>query len=168
MSIVRVSDKAEKRRRKPTREVKKREAERIKKRDEILEKKLEEVLPALKIREDNTPPSNPSPTSSSSASDESWESPWPTDSSTQFACCSAPLRSNSRLKFVPPTPQEVSGLNRTAWWHNDANKWVSFEFTIGASEVRLFAQPPTKTPGATCQSHSGRVRDGVSATIFII
>lgn len=158
-SIVRVGGKAERKRGKPTKEEKerelKRETERVQNRDQILAQKLQEVLPALRKR--SVSRRNGLLDTSSSAGADIWVIP--PGSSIDI--------SNHRV-ILAPVGQETSRNLRAAHWHNEAGQWVKFVFALDEAELVFFEETRTKAPRMICQSHPGRIKDGVSAVTMIL
>lgn len=162
-STVRVSDKAEKRRRRATKEEKERETkwqvERITRRDEILEKKLHGVLPTLRKCKTSAPRLNGFPGPSGSAEEDFW--------GTGYGIAGMPLGAwvemPNHCVILAPVTQGTSRHLRAAHWRNEADQWVKFVFALDESELVYFDESRTKGPRMICQSHPGRTKSGVSS-----
>lgn len=160
---VRVNEKAEKRRRKATKEEKEREAqwqvERITKRDEILGKKLQEVLPMLRKRKTSAAQRNGFPGPSPSAEDAFWR--------TEYSITGFPLgawvETPDHCVILAPASDGTSRHLRVAHWQNDAGQWEKFVFALNESELIYFDDTSVKAPKMACQSHPGRIANGVSS-----
>lgn len=92
---------------------------------------------------------------------EAWAIPW---------YSSTPLGSSvdipNHCVLLAPAIQMTSRYRRKAYWRNEKNQWVKFVFTLEESELIFFDETP-KSPRMICQSHPGRVNDGVSARTSI-
>lgn len=153
--------KAERKRGKLTKEEKerelKRETERIQKRDQILAQKLQEVLPALRKRKANVSRRNDLPDTSFSADSDIWGIP-----------AGSSIDILNHHVVLSPAGQGTSRNLRAAHWRNEAGQWVNFVFVLDETELEFFEESRIKAPRMICQSHSGRINNGVSAATMIL
>lgn len=118
----------------------------------------------LKKRKASAPRRNDLPGSSSSAEDDFWGA--------GYGIAGIPLGAYVEMPghcvILAPTGQGISRHLRAAHWRNEVDQWVKFVFVLKESELVYFDDTCTKPTRMICQSHPGRIIDGVSAATVIV
>lgn len=118
---------------------------------------MQEVLPALRKRKANVSRGNALLDTSSSADGDIWGIP-PGSS----------IDISNHSVILASAGQGISRNLRVAHWRNEAGQWVKFVFALDETELVFFDETRTKAPRMICQSHHGRINDGVGAVTMVL